>query len=50
MVLERLEIDDGKHNFLSHINLMVERWRSNASERRKQMELDSANASKERAK
>jgi hypothetical protein len=50
MVLERLEIDDGKHNFLSHINLMVERWRTNASERRKQMELDSANASKQRAK
>ncbi|KAK1679049.1 hypothetical protein QYE76_039897 [Lolium multiflorum] len=50
MVLERLEIDDGKHNFLSHINLMVERWRTNASEQRKQMELDSANASKQRAK
>ncbi|KAM0842501.1 hypothetical protein ACQ4PT_058313 [Festuca glaucescens] len=48
MVLELLEIDDGKHNFLSHINLMVERWRMNASEQRKQMELDSAKASKQR--
>jgi hypothetical protein len=34
MVLELLEIDDGKQNFLSHVNLMVERWRAKASEHR----------------
>ncbi|KAM0902989.1 hypothetical protein ACQ4PT_018939 [Festuca glaucescens] len=50
MVFELLEIDDGKHNFLNHINLMVERWRTNALEQRKQMELDSAKSSKQRVK
>jgi hypothetical protein len=38
MVLELLEIDDGKRNFLSHVNFVVERWRANASERRSREE------------
>ncbi|CAM0902259.1 unnamed protein product [Alopecurus aequalis] len=41
MVLEALQIDDGKRTFLSHVNWMVERWRANALKQRKQMECDS---------
>ncbi|CAM0957984.1 unnamed protein product [Alopecurus aequalis] len=47
MVLEVLQIHDGTHNFLRHINWMVERW---GAKQRKQMDLDSANSSKQRGK
>ncbi|KAE8775760.1 F-box/FBD/LRR-repeat protein [Hordeum vulgare] len=45
-----LQIVDGKRNFLSHINRMVERWRANAVEQRKQIEHDSAELSRQRGK
>ncbi|CAM0907763.1 unnamed protein product [Alopecurus aequalis] len=38
MVLEVLQIDDGKQTFVSHLNWMVERWRANAPKQRTQME------------
>lgn len=38
MALELLQIDDGNQNFGSHINRIVERWRVNVLEQRKQME------------
>jgi hypothetical protein len=47
MVLEVFEIDDGKNNFLRHINWMAQRWRANALKRRKQMESDSADSSEQ---
>ncbi|KAM3392644.1 hypothetical protein ACQJBY_013673 [Aegilops geniculata] len=51
MGLEALQIDDGKHNFLSHINWMVQRWRSDALERRKQIiGRESADSSKQSGK
>jgi hypothetical protein len=42
-VLENLQIDDIKHNFYCHINWIVDRWRADALEQRKQMKQDSAN-------
>jgi hypothetical protein len=50
MVLQVLEIDDGKSNFLKHINWMVQRWRSNALKQRKQMDYDSADSSEQMRK
>ncbi|KAM0861842.1 hypothetical protein ACQ4PT_045627 [Festuca glaucescens] len=50
MFLETLQIDDGKHNFLRHVNWMVERWRANAPKQRKQTECDSADSSKQAGK
>jgi hypothetical protein len=50
MVLETLQIDDGKHNFLRHVNWMVERWRANAPKQRKQTECDSADSPKQTGK
>jgi hypothetical protein len=50
MFLETLQIDDGKHNFLRHVNWMVERWRANAPKQRKQTECDSADSSKQTGK
>ncbi|XBI98513.1 hypothetical protein VPH35_018743 [Triticum aestivum] len=51
MGLEALQIDDGKHNFLSHINWMVQRWRSNALDQRKQIiERESADSLKQSRK
>jgi hypothetical protein len=50
MVLQVFEIDDGKSNFLKHINWMVQRWRSNALKQRKQMDCDSADSSEQMRK
>ncbi|KAF7006340.1 hypothetical protein CFC21_021389 [Triticum aestivum] len=48
MGLEALQIDDGKHNFLSHINWMVQKWRTDALEQRKQIiGRESADSSKQ---
>jgi hypothetical protein len=50
MVLEVLQIDVGNQNFSSHINCMVERWRVNALEQRKQVDWNSAKVSKQKGK
>ncbi|PNT61008.1 hypothetical protein BRADI_5g09051v3, partial [Brachypodium distachyon] len=47
-VLKVLQIDDGKLNYLSHINWMVHRWRANALEQRKRIGRDSTHASEQR--
>ncbi|XBI98515.1 hypothetical protein VPH35_018745 [Triticum aestivum] len=50
MVLDVLQIEDGKHNFLSHINWTVQRWRTDAMDQRKQIGRESADSSKQSRK
>jgi hypothetical protein len=50
MVIEAFQIDDGKQNFLRHVNWMAQRWRANALKRSKQLECDSTDSSKQMRK
>lgn len=38
--LEVLQIDDGNHSFLSHVNRLVEKWRAKASKRRNRKRIE----------
>ncbi|KAI4968224.1 hypothetical protein ZWY2020_005336 [Hordeum vulgare] len=45
MVLDALQVEDGKQNFLSHVNWMVQRWRADAVDQRKHIGRGSTDSS-----